>query len=250
MTNKYMYFVANWKMYGNTKSVKTLKNVIKFSKFSKNKKLKIIYCPPNTLLNDFSKVFKNSKISLGAQNCFHEDGYGPYTGSISSKILKDIGVKYVLIGHSENRKLGETDILINKKIKTAINNNLKIILCIGESKSERRRKKTHHVLRRQIVNSLKDIKKLNNIFFAYEPIWSIGTGNILNINNLEKDIILIKDFIKKRYKSSSQIVLYGGSVNPKNINEIKKIKILNGFLIGGASQNSKKFIDIIKKSYI
>ncbi len=250
MTNKYMYFVANWKMYGNTKSVKTLKNVIKFSKFSKNRKLKIIYCPPNTLLNDFSKVFKNSKISLGAQNCFQEDGYGPYTGSISSKMLKDIGAKYVLIGHSENRKLGETDILINKKIKTAINNNLKIILCIGESKSERRRKKTHHVLRRQIVNSLKDIKKLNNIFFAYEPIWSIGTGNILNINNLEKDIILIKDFIKKRYKSSSQIVLYGGSVNPKNINEIKKIKILNGFLIGGASQNSKKFIDIIKKSYI
>ena len=165
-------------------------------------------------------------------------------------MLKDIGAKYVLIGHSENRKLGETDILINKKIKTAINNNLKIILCIGESKSERRRKKTHHVLRRQIVNSLKDIKKLNNIFFAYEPIWSIGTGNILNINNLEKDIILIKDFIKKRYKSSSQIVLYGGSVNPKNINEIKKIKILNGFLIGGASQNSKKFIDLIKKSYI
>ena len=91
---------------------------------------------------------------------------------------------------------------------------------------------------------------MNNIFFAYEPIWSIGTGNILNINNLEKDIILIKNFIKKRYKSSSQIVLYGGSVNPKNINEIKKIKILNGFLIGGASQNSKKFIDIIKKSYI
>ena len=116
MTNKYKYFVANWKMYGDKKSVNSLNKVIKISKISKFKKAKIIYCPPYTILGDFIKKLKNTNIKVGAQNCHFIDGEGPYTGFVSSKMIKQIGSQYVIVGHSEQRENGDTDIKINKKI--------------------------------------------------------------------------------------------------------------------------------------
>ena len=240
-----MYFVANWKMFGNSKSINTLNKVIKFSKSKEINKGRLIYCPPYTLLDSFHKKFKNCLIDIGAQNCHENDDYGAHTGYINSKMLKNIGANYVIIGHSENRKKGENNNLINLKVKSAIKAKLKVILCIGETISEKRKRKTKSILSKQIKIGLKNIKKNSNIFIAYEPVWSIGTGNIPNQYELEK----ILEFIKKRFRGKAPKILYGGSVNPQNIMDLKEVNYLDGFLIGGASQNAKKFIDIVKKTY-
>ena len=245
MTNKYMYFVANWKMYGNSKSLNKLDKVIKFSKSKEIKKGRLIYCPPYTLLSSFFKKFQNCLIDIGGQNCHEDTGYGPHTGYVNAEMLKNIGANYVIIGHSENREKGETDKLINKKIKSAIKANLKVILCIGETFGEKKSKKTKSVLSKQINLCLKKIKITKNFFIAYEPVWSIGSGKIPNSKDLQETI----KFIKSKFKQKMPKILYGGSVNPNNIKNLKIIKGLDGFLIGGASQNSKKFIDIVKKTY-
>jgi len=246
MTNKIMYFVANWKMYGNLKSLNTLNKVIKFSKSKEIKKGRLIYCPPYTLISSFLKKFKNCLIDIGGQNCHESEDYGSHTGFVNSKMLKSSGANYVILGHSENRQKGETDKLINLKIKSAINAKLKVIFCIGETLTEKKRKKTKSILSKQIKLGLKKIKAKSDIFVAYEPVWSIGTGKILKTSELEQ----IVEFIKKKFKGKSPKILYGGSVNPENIRNFKKITGIDGFLIGGASQNPKKFIDIVKKTYI
>jgi triosephosphate isomerase len=249
MTNKYMYFIANWKMYGDLKSIKTLNKVIKFTKSYKNNKYKLVYCPPFTLLSSFSNKLRKTNIDIGAQNCHHSENYGAFTGSINSKMLKNIGANYIIIGHSENRTEGETNKLINKKIKNALKYKIKVIFCIGETLTERKNKKTYRVLTNQILSGLKNINKLSNIIIAYEPVWSIGTGIIPNSKELLKNINFIKSLIKTKLKYKSSKILYGGSVNQKNISDLKKIAIIDGFLIGGASQNAKKFIDIVKKTF-
>ena len=239
-----MYFVANWKMFGDFKSLKLVNKVISFSKKFKSSKFKIIYLPPTTLICPMAQMVKNTKIEVGAQNCHHQDNYGAETGSVNAKMVKGVGAKYVILGHSENREKGESDKLINQKIKTALKNKLKVIFCIGEKIKDKRNKKTKSVLSKQIKLGLKGIKLNNNIIIAYEPVWAIGSGMIPKSNDLLNAI----DFIKSRFKQNLKI-LYGGSVNDKNINELKTIHNIDGFLVGGASQNSKKFIDIIKKTY-
>jgi len=247
MTNN-MFFIANWKMFGDFKSVNSIKKVIQLSKYKKYKKAQIVYCPPYTLLDKFLKITKNSKIKIGAQNCHHSEKSGPFTGSINTDLIKSIGTKYVIIGHSENRVLGDTNHIINLKIKSAIKKKLKIIFCIGETLKEKRNNKTNLILNSQIINGLKNTKNNNNIIFAYEPVWSIGTGIVPKNKNLENQVAAIKKMITKFWKLKNPKIIYGGSVNSKNIDELKKISSINGFLIGGASQNAKNFIDIIKKT--
>ena len=244
MTNKYIYFIANWKMFGGLNSLNSLNKVIKFFKtFKKKRSLKIIYCPPSTLIGPMSKKLKKINIQIGAQNCHEHESYGAFTGSVNSKMLKNIGATYVIIGHSENRLAGESNKLINQKIKSALKSGLKVIFCIGETLKEKRKKITKKILNNQLKFGLNKIKSKNNIIIAYEPVWSIGTGLIPKINDLNEII----DFIKKKIRNNK--VLYGGSVNPENINDLKSIKNVDGYLIGGASQDPKKFIDIIKKRY-
>ena len=190
-----------------------------------------------------SKKLRGSIIEVGAQNCHEQDVYGAFTGSVNSSMLKNIGAKYVIIGHSENRQAGETDKLINLKIKSALKSGLRVIFCIGETLKAKRKKITKSVLNRQIKAGLKNIKNNKKIIIAYEPVWSIGSGIIPKSDDLFTTISFIKKE-KKNYK-----VLYGGSVNPKNINQLKSINNIDGYLIGGASQDPKKFIDIIKKTY-
>ena len=247
MTNKIL-FIANWKMFGNLNSVKSIESVINLSKKKNYKNAKIIYCPPYTLLNNFVIKTRKTNLDVGAQNCHYEINTGPYTGSISSTMIKKLGAKYVIIGHSENRSNGETNTQINKKIHSAILNNLNVIFCIGENLFEKKNKKTNKILKKQIDMGLKKIKKIDKIIFAYEPVWSIGTGKILTNKELTKQVIIIKNIIKNKFKNQKTKIIYGGSVNNQNINNLKQIKEINGFLIGGASQNSKKFIDIIKKT--
>ena len=245
MTNKYMFFIANWKMFGDLRTLNSLDNVIKFSKTNKNK-FKLIYCPPNTLIRPMSKRLKNSNLEVGAQNCHENDDYGAFTGQVNSRMLKSVGAKYVILGHSENRKAGENDNLINLKIKSAIKVGLKVIFCVGETLKEKKNKKTTQVLKKQIEKGLQSIKNKSKIIIAYEPVWSIGTGLIPKSEDLIKSVL----FIRNRFGRKSPKILYGGSVNGDNINQLKNIKSIDGFLIGGASQDPKKIIDIIKKTYI
>ena len=244
MTNKYMYFVANWKMFGDINSLKSLDKVVKFLKsFKKKNFVKIIYCPPNTLIDPMSKKLKKKKIDVGAQNCHEQENFGAFTGSINAKMLKSVGANYVILGHSERRQIGETNRLINLKIQSAIKSGLAVIFCIGETLSEKKRKKTKTILKKQIKFGLKKIKDKKKIIVAYEPIWSIGSGIIPKPNELLETISFIKKITKNRR------VLYGGSVNPKNIHKLNLINNIDGYLIGGASKDPKKFIDIIKKTY-
>ena len=244
MTNKYMYFIANWKMFGGINSLNSLNKVIKFYiSFKKKKFIKIIYCPPNTLINLLSKKVRNSKIFVGAQNCHEKENFGPFTGSVNAKMLKSIGAEYVIIGHSEVRQIGESNKLINQKIQSAIKSGLKVIFCIGETLQEKKGKSTKKVLSKQIKLGLDKVRNKKYILIAYEPVWAIGSGFIPKPLELFKTI----NFIKKKLKNNK--VLYGGSVNNKNINQLNSISNIDGYLIGGASQNSKKFIDIIKKTY-
>ena len=217
MTNKLKYFIANWKMYGDLKSIKSLNKVIKFAKSFKNTSFKMVYCPPFTLMHPLSIKLKKTKISLGAQNCHTSSEYGAFTGSVNAKMIKNLGAKFVILGHSENRIAGETDNIIKKKILSAVKENLIVIFCIGETNLQKRQKKTFQVLRKQILSCLKGIKKNTKIIVAYEPVWSIGTGNIPKNSDIDKNINFIKKILKKNINFKNPKVLYGGSVSSKNI---------------------------------
>ena len=196
MTNN-IYFIANWKMHGSTSILNSLNKLINLSKLKKYKNSKIIYFPPFTLIKDFIKKFNKSKISVGAQNCHHVQDYGSFTGSISPKMLKDLGCKYVILGHSENRNDGESDLDVNKKIISALNKNLKIVFCIGETLKEKRKKLTHSVFKKQINRGLKGVKNYRNVLIAYEPVWSIGTGVIPKSKELEINVSKIRKLLSR-----------------------------------------------------
>ena len=250
MTNKFNYFIGNWKMFGDLSSIKLVKEIKSNLRIFKKNKFKVIFCVPYTLINSYSKQLRKSSISIGAQNVHYLNNYGSYTGSINSKMIKNAGAEYVIIGHSENRLNGDTDSIINKKIKSSLGNNLKIILCVGETNKQKINKQTNRILKKQIILSLKGIKTIKNIIFAYEPVWAIGTGKIPSKSELSKNILFIKSQIQNKFKKAKHInILYGGSVNAKNIIDLNSINHLSGYLIGGSSQSSKKFIDIMKKTY-
>ena len=244
------YFIGNWKMFGIPKSINILKKINSFHLKDKNrKKYRLIVTPPYTLVESYAKYFKNKKILIGSQNCYQKDQFSSNTAAISSFMLKSVGAKFTLIGHSDNRSEGDTDSILKDKVRFALKNNLKIVFCIGENKIDKKNKKTLSVLKRQLTKVLD--KKLNkkNIIIAYEPIWSIGTGKIPTRNELKKTTTYIKKVLKNIFKKNSPPVLYGGSVDGNNVEMFKEIREIDGFLIGGASKSSKKFIDIIKNYY-
>ena len=251
MTYKYKYFIANWKMFGDFSSIKIINSINNYINKIKSKKNKVIFCVPSTLISHFSNKLKKSKILIGAQNCHYLDEYGPHTGSINSKMIKSAGAKYVILGHSENRIDGDTDNLINNKIKSAIKNNLVVIFCIGETLKQRKQNLTNKILSMQINKGLKLVKSLKNIIVSYEPVWSIGTGIVPTNNELNKTVSFIRNKLNKKFHNKYSVkIIYGGSVNAKNIRKLITIQGINGFLIGGASQSGKKFIDILKNCYM
>jgi len=251
MTNKLKYFIGNWKMFGDFKSFKIVNKINKFSyKSKKYSKKKIVLCVPNTLIHSFKNKLKSKHISLGAQNCHHHESFGAFTGSVNAMMLKRMGAEYIILGHSENRSEGETNKLIKKKIINALNQNLNIIFCIGETIKEKKKGKTFLILRNQIKHSLEKKFNLSKIILAYEPVWSIGTNKIPKSKELKRTIQFIKSESKKILKTkNAPRVLYGGSVNHQNVSLFSQIVEIDGFLVGGASQSSKKFIDIIKNYY-
>ena len=244
------YFIGNWKMFGVPKSINILNKINAYYSRDKNRnKYRVIITPPYTLIECYSKNFKNKKILIGAQNCYQKDQFSSNTAAISPYMLKSVGAKYTLVGHSDNRSEGDTDLILKDKVRFALKNNLKVVFCIGENKREKQNNKTISVLKRQLTNVIEKKFNQNNIIVAYEPVWSIGTGKIPTMNELRKTTIHIKKILKEIFKKKSPAVLYGGSVDGGNVEIFKEIKEIDGFLVGGASKTSKKFIDIIKNYY-
>ena len=237
-------------MFGVPKSINILNKINSFHSKDKNRnKYRVIVTPPYTLIESYAKYFKNKKISIGSQNCYQKEQFSSNTAAISPFMLRSVGAQYTLVGHSDNRGEGDTDLMLKDKVKYALKNNLKVVFCIGENKSEKKNKKTLSVLKRQLSKVLEKNFNKNNIIIAYEPIWSIGTGKIPTAIELKKTTSHIKKVLKNIFKKNSPAVLYGGSVDGSNVEMFKEIKEIDGFLIGGASKSSKKFIDIIKNYY-
>ena len=244
------YFIGNWKMFGVPKSINILNKINYFYSKDKNrKKYRVIVTPPYTLIETYSKYFKKKNIFIGSQNCYQKDLFSSDTAAVSPYMLKRVGAKYTLVGHSDNRKEGDTNEMLKNKVKYALKNNLKVVFCIGENDKEKKNNKTSFILKNQITKVLEKNFNSNNIIVAYEPIWSIGTGKIPTKLDLEKTVLKIKKVLKEIFKKKSPAVLYGGSVDGKNVKIFKEINAIDGFLVGGASKSSKKFIDIIKNYY-
>ena len=237
------YTIANWKMNGLNNSIKLVKSIENHIKKTKHSKSKIIICPPFTLLSSFAKIEK--KISFGGQDC-HYLNNGAFTGSISASMLKSIGCKYVIIGHSERRQYqNELSKELNLKIKSALASNLKVIYCIGEKFSEIKRR--NKILAAQI-NSLPTNFKFKNIIIAYEPVWAIGTGKVPSLNQINNIHSKIRLLLAKKigHSNSNKIsILYGGSVNAQNAVEILNLPQVDGALVGGASLKLPDFSKII-----
>ena len=239
--NKDKLIVANWKMnflYKN--AFNFCKKILLKKKLIKNK---FVICPPTTLILQLSSKFKG--ITFGAQDC-HYEKLGAYTGDISALMLKDINCKHVIIGHSERRKYYfEDHIILKRKIESVINAGLIPIYCIGEDINIKRKDKTKNHLLSQLLNTLPK-KNKNKIIIAYEPIWSIGTGNTPTVNEIEDVNLYIKKIITKinlSYEKTS--ILYGGSVNKHNSLVFLDNKNIDGLLIGGASLNLNTFSSIL-----
>ena len=244
------YFIGNWKMFGVPKSINILNKINYFYSKDKNrKKYRVIVTPPYTLIETYSKYFKKKNIFIGSQNCYQKDLFSSDTAAVSPYMLKRVGAEYTLVGHSDNRKEGDTNEMLKNKVKYALKNNLKVVFCIGENDKEKKNNKTSFILKNQITKVLEKNFNSNNIIVAYEPIWSIGTGKIPTKLDLEKTVLKIKKVLKEIFKKKSPAVLYGGSVDGKNVKIFKEINAIDGFLVGGASKSSKKFIDIIKNYY-
>ena len=239
--NKGKLIVANWKMnflYKN--AFNFCKKILLKKKLIKNK---FVICPPTTLILQLSSKFKG--ITFGAQDC-HYEKLGAYTGDISALMLKDINCKHVIIGHSERRKYYfEDHIILKREIESVINAGLIPIYCIGEDINIKRKDKTKNHLLSQLLNTLPK-KNKKKIIIAYEPIWSIGTGNTPTVNEIEDVNLYIKKIITKinlSYEKTS--ILYGGSVNKHNSLVFLDNKNIDGLLIGGASLNLNTFSSIL-----
>ena len=243
------YIVAgNWKMNKNlSESVQLASEIVKASE-SAPSTVEIVVCPVFTHLEAVKEIVKNSRVKLGAQNCYPADS-GAFTGEISASMLKSIGVEYVILGHSERRQyFGETNDFINKKIKHVLSHGLKPIYCVGETLDEREKGVTDQVVTSQIIEGLKDIsaEQAIQIVIAYEPVWAIGTGKTATPAQANEVHILIRSLLVKLFGNiGSEITIqYGGSMKPDNAKELLAQSEIHGGLIGGASLKASEFLTI------
>ncbi len=234
-----MFIAANWKMNLDKKSILEYARFLQKFKFSDNVKTCIF--PPTIYIDYLHSLINNLPISIGGQNCHYKTS-GAFTGEISPNFLRDIGCKYVIIGHSERRIINnENNAEIKLRAEAALNSSLKVILCVGETLIDRQEGKALQFIEKQINDCLPD--NCENLLIAYEPIWSIGTGKIPSVFEIEEMHTHIKKIINK-FVNKKINVLYGGSVNIKNINEILDITNVDGVLVGGASLKAKDFLAI------
>ena len=242
---------GNWKMNNDLKETQNLISKLTSGISMDNLNCDVIVCPPFTSLFEAHTLLKDTKVKLGAQNMYFES-YGAFTGEVSATMLRSVGCEYVILGHSERRSIfGETDELINNKIKKANASGLKPIFCIGELLEEREAGITEKIIEKQIKSGLKDIssEEMGNVIIAYEPVWAIGTGKTASPEQAEEVHKFIRSLINAKYGDSISeniIIQYGGSVNNKNARELLSQKDIDGALVGGASLKADSFVEIIQ----
>jgi len=243
-------FVAgNWKM--NTTATEAEQLVFEMlEKLDRIEGVEKILCPPFVSLVAVNMMLRGSSIKLGAQNMYFETE-GAYTGEISPLMLHEL-CEFVILGHSERRwYFGETDEIVNKKVKAALANKLKPILCVGERLAENEAGKTEEVVNRQVTAALNGIEPVSNLVIAYEPVWAIGTGKAASGEQAAATIQFIRDVLAKLWnKSIAQDlrILYGGSVTSANIAEFISHPEVDGALVGGASLKAEEFVSIVEQT--
>ena len=238
------YICGNWKM--NKTSSEALEFAKEINEFEFNK-VDVLIAPSFVTLESLRKNLKD-EIKLAGQNVSEFDD-GAFTGEVSTSMLKDIGVEDVIIGHSERReKFSESDEIINAKVKKALEDDLSVILCLGESLEIKEEGKEIDFVRDELLKSLDGVEDLENLTIAYEPIWAIGTGKTCSSEDAENMCKEIRNIIDEKYGEISQKIriLYGGSVKPSNAGEILSKENIDGVLVGGASLKASDFIEIIK----
>lgn len=241
------YIAGNWKMHLNRcDAVKLAKEMVERLT---NKKHKYMLAPSFTLLEDVGEVLKGSNILLGAQN-MSIDEKGAYTGDVSPLQLLDVGVKVVILGHSERRHLFfETDEMINKKVHLALKHGLEVILCVGEELDKREAGKAEAVCEEQLKKGLEGVSlnDIKNITIAYEPVWAIGTGKSATPQDADSMHAFIRGVISNLYNkeiAKDMVIQYGGSMKPENAKELLSMPNINGGLIGGAALKAETFAKI------
>ena len=240
---------GNWKMNMTATETKKfaeeLKRVMPRAKWCDT-----VICVPACNIPTAVKVFKELRISVGAENLYYEEK-GAYTGEISAAMLRDLGVKYVIIGHSERRQyFGETDTAVNRKVHAALDAGLSPIICVGESESQREMGVTQDWIALQVKSALSNVpaEKLRRCIIAYEPIWAIGTGKTATAQQAGEVCTAIRATLRGLYGARvarSVTIQYGGSMNPKNAQELLAQPDVDGGLIGGAALKPEQFVEII-----
>lgn len=240
---------GNWKMNKTASETKKFAEELK-AILPKAKWCDVVVCVPAVNIPAAMKAFKDVRVSVGAQNVFYEKS-GAYTGEVSADMLKDLGVKYVIIGHSERRQyFNETDEACNKKVLVALENGLRPILCVGESLTEREQDVTMEVIRKQIKIALQGVavEDIKKVVIAYEPIWAIGTGKTATAEQAAEVCTFIRTTVRHLYGARiarSVTVQYGGSMKPANAAELLSQPDIDGGLIGGASLKAADFVEIV-----
>ncbi|MCH8171421.1 MAG: triose-phosphate isomerase [Bacteroidetes bacterium] len=242
---------GNWKMHNNLSESQNLVTKLVNELNNQNINREVIICPPFTSLTEVSNLLDGTKIELGAQNMHFEDK-GAFTGEISADMLKSVGCKYVILGHSERRTIfGESDEIINKKIKQALNAGLIPIFCMGETLEQREDGITNDVINNQVSEGIKELSEedVNKIIIAYEPIWAIGTGKTATPEQAQEVHKFIRSLLRENFSENTSQnipILYGGSVKPNNAEDILAKEDIDGALVGGACLDTDSFVSIIK----
>lgn len=248
------FIAGNWKMNTTSLTSKDLLNGL-VSGLSDEilEKVEVVVCPPFTSLATAGEIIKNKKIGIGAQN-IHQKDEGAYTGEISAQMILSLNCGYVILGHSERRQyFGETNHLINAKVKNALKHGLKPILCVGETLDERDNNVHMKIVDEQVTLCLKDLTKedLKNVIIAYEPVWAIGTGKTATPDMANEMHVAIREALENIFgkeTAENTRVLYGGSMNDKNASELLAKPDIDGGLIGGAALKAENFIKIIESA--
>ncbi|MGL5973451.1 MAG: triose-phosphate isomerase [Oscillospiraceae bacterium] len=243
------FIAGNWKMNTTVEEGKSLaSSIIENLNSVDLGGIEIALSVPFTHITEIHKIIKDTNIKIAAQNC-HFEIKGAFTGEISPETLKDMGVTYVLLGHSERRQyFAETDEIVNKKVVAALKSNLKPIICVGETSKQREENNHKQVVKCQIEKAFLNVKEIENITIAYEPVWAIGTDVVATTKEAEEMCLFIRQTIEDLYNKSmaeSILIQYGGSMNKENAKELLGQKNINGGLIGGASLKAEDFITII-----
>jgi triosephosphate isomerase len=250
MMGRLPFIAGNWKMNKTVAEALDLVRKLKAS-ISAVEGVEVAVAPPFTALHAVQKELEGTPIRLAAQNIFYEER-GAYTGEVSAIMLKEIGCRYVIIGHSERRQFfGETDETVNRRIKAALGQGLNVIFCIGETLKEREESETFSVVERQIEGGLKglDEREVKEVVMAYEPIWAIGTGKTAFPEQAEEVHRFIRERLESLYSrgfAQGIRIQYGGSVTHENVRSLMSQQDIDGALVGGASLNAETFSKIVR----